>query len=413
MNQTWKYLYSLRNRGSSFGIDRMVKLVELIGNPHHSYPVIHVAGTNGKGSVCSMLDSIYRTNKYKTGLFTSPHLVELGERIRVNGEIISNAKIEEWVEWLKPAAQKMEEDSEIGHPTFFEFMTAIAFLHFEEKEVDLAIIETGLGGRLDSTNVVKPELSIITTISKDHCQILGNTLQEIAGEKAGIIKPNIPVLTGWLPNCAFGVIDDVASRVNAPLLRADDCLESALPETNLAGSFQRRNASLASRSTEILQSKLPVSAELVRNGLQVVKMLGRWQIIESPTKIILDACHNAAGAECLRENLQTLDEKPEVWIGVLGEDRAPEIMKVICEFASSMKLFEVNQPRACSINFLQSCIPDSFDGEVTRFTLENAKQFLLKKKSYKTILVTGSIYLIGDILSIQKKDREFGWNDLV
>ena len=296
----------------------MVKLVELIGNPHHSYPVIHVAGRMERDRFALCWIQIYRANKYKTGLFTSPHLVELGERIRVNGENISNAKIEEWVEWLKPAAQKMEEDAEIGHPTFFEFMTAIAFLHFEQKKVDLAIMETGLGGRLDSTNVVKPELSIITTISKDHCAILGNTLEEIAGEKAGIIKPITPVLTGWLPDCAFGVIDDVARKVNAPLFRADDCLKASLPKTNLEGKLSKQKCSLACRATEILQSKLPVSEELVRNGLQDVKMLGRWQIIESPTKIILDACHNAAGAECLRENLETLDEKPEVWIGVLG-----------------------------------------------------------------------------------------------
>jgi dihydrofolate synthase / folylpolyglutamate synthase len=390
----------------------MLRLVELIGNPQHSYPVIHVAGTNGKGSVCSMLDSIYRANKYKTGLFTSPHLVELGERIRVNGEIISNLKIEEWVECLKSAAQIMEEDPEIGHPTFFEFMTAIAFLHFEQNKVDLAIMETGLGGRLDSTNVVKPELSIITTISKDHCNILGNTLEEIAGEKAGIIKPLTPVLTGWLPDCALGVVEAVASKVDSPLHRADVCPKASLPKTNLMGSYQRRNASLSSLATEILKSKFPVSEELVRSGLQNVKMLGRWQIIESPTKIILDACHNTAGAECLRENLQTLVEKPEVWIGVLGEDRAPEIMKVVCEFASSLKLFEVNQPRACSIKFLQTCIPNLFDGEVTSFTLKNAEEFLSKKHFVKTILVTGSIYLIGDILGIQKKDREFCWNDL-
>lgn len=405
-------MYALRNRGSSFGINRMIRLVKLIGNPQYSYPVIHVAGTNGKGSVCSMLDSVYRANNYKTGLFTSPHLVELGERIRINGENISNAKIEEWVEWLKPVAHKMEEDDKIGHPTFFEFMTAIAFLHFEQKKVDLAIMETGLGGRLDSTNVVKPELSIITTISKDHCGILGNTLEEIAGEKAGIIKPFTPVLTGWLPDCAFGVIDAVARKVDSPLYRADDCLKTSLPKTNLKGSYQRRNAGLACRATKILKSKLPVSEELVRKGLQDVKMLGRWQIIESPTKIILDACHNAAGAECLRENLETLGEKPEVWIGVLGEDRAPEIIKVVCEYASSLKLLEVNQPRACSINFLQSCIPDLFDGEVTSFTLKNAEEFLSKKHFDKTILVTGSIYLIGDILGIQKEDRSFRWNDL-
>ena len=166
----------------------MAKFVKLLGNPHLGFPVIHVAGTNGKGSVCAMLDSIYRANGYKVGLFSSPHLIELGERIRINGENITEAEINQWVEQIKPIAQKMEEDESENHPTFFEFMTAIAFLNFQKQGVDLAIIETGLGGRLDSTNVVIPELSIITSISKDHCAILGDTLEKITGEKAGIIK---------------------------------------------------------------------------------------------------------------------------------------------------------------------------------------------------------------------------------
>jgi dihydrofolate synthase/folylpolyglutamate synthase len=190
----------------------MRKLVDLIGNPEKSFLVIHVAGTNGKGSVCSMLDSIYRENKYKTGLFTSPHLIELGERVRVNGKMISNAEIESWVTWLRPKAKKVEEDYKMGHPTFFEFMTAIAFLHFKKQNVEIAIFETGLGGRLDSTNVVSPILSIITTISKDHCNILGNSFEEIASEKAGIIKENIPVLFGWLPTSAENVIVETAKK---------------------------------------------------------------------------------------------------------------------------------------------------------------------------------------------------------
>lgn len=415
MNDVISYLYGLRNRGSSFGIDRMLKFVQLLGNPHEDYPIIHVAGTNGKGSVCAMLDSIYRTNGYRVGLFSSPHLVELGERIRINGKNISEKEIESWVDKLRPVAQRMEKEGCGDHPTFFEFMTAIAFLNFQKHKVDLAIIETGLGGRLDSTNVVNPKLSIITTISKDHCAILGNTFEAIAKEKAGIIKNKVPVLIGSLPNSATNVIEKIAKEKNASLCQIDKLKDKSFPSTNLKGSYQRHNASLAFQASELLKDQIAVKKELCLEALQKVKMLGRWQIIHGSSTIILDACHNAAGATCLKENLETLDEKPEIWVGILGEDRAPEIMDVIQRKAQSIKLFEVNQPRACHFSLLRSLIPPSFKGPVFNSDLKKAKLDLTRSDKNKTILITGSIYLIGDILSILQKtdlEQKTNWNDL-
>ena len=393
----------------------MAKFVKLLGNPHLGFPVIHVAGTNGKGSVCAMLDSIYRANGYKVGLFSSPHLIELGERIRINGENITEEEINQWVEQIKPIAQKMEEDESENHPTFFEFMTAIAFLNFQKQGVDLAIIETGLGGRLDSTNVVIPELSIITSISKDHCAILGDTLEEITGEKAGIIKKEIPVLIGDLPNCSVEVVEQVAVQQNSELYSIDRFLKEERPQTNLQGSYQRANAALALRGSEILREQFPVEDDLVSKGLNQVSLQGRWQIIEGPPRVILDACHNSGGAICLRENLAALPEKPEIWLGVLGEDRAKEIIDVVLDFASSVILFEVEQPRACTVDYLRSLIPHSFKGQVIDLNLEKARDKLKNSRSNGTILVTGSIYLIGDILRVlteQDLHQKTNWNDL-
>ncbi|MDG0964346.1 MAG: bifunctional folylpolyglutamate synthase/dihydrofolate synthase [Opitutales bacterium] len=393
----------------------MAKFVKLLGNPHLGFPVIHVAGTNGKGSVCAMLDSIYRANGYKVGLFSSPHLIELGERIRINGENITEAEINQWVEQIKPIAQKMEEDESENHPTFFEFMTAIAFLNFQKQGVDLAIIETGLGGRLDSTNVVIPELSIITSISKDHCAILGDTLEEITGEKAGIIKKETPVLIGDLPNCSVEVVEQVAVQQNSELYSIDRFLKEERPQTNLQGSYQRANAALALRGSEILREQFPVENDLVSKGLNQVSLQGRWQIIEGPPRVILDACHNSGGAICLRENLAALPEKPEIWLGVLGEDRAKEIIDVVLDFASSVILFEVEQPRACTVDYLRSLIPHSFRGQVIDLNLEKARDKLKNSRSNGTILVTGSIYLIGDILRVlteQDLHQKTNWNDL-
>ena len=173
------YLYALKNRGSRYGIERMHLLCEALGHPEQKFPVIHVAGTNGKGSVCAMLEAMYRDNGYKVGFFSSPHLVHLGERVQVDRQMLSELEIVRYIEQLRPIAAELGKSDPNLHPTFFEFIAAMAFLRFAGASVDIACIETGLGGRLDATNVVDPELSIITTISLDHCDILGLSLIHI------------------------------------------------------------------------------------------------------------------------------------------------------------------------------------------------------------------------------------------
>ena len=193
---TCDYLYSLRNKGSKYGLARTEAFLAKIGNPERAFPVIHVAGTNGKGSVCAMLEALYRQNRYKTGFFNSPHLIHLGERIQINREPLSEDAILDWVDTFKSSAEALAHESPELEPTFFEYMAAMAFAAFARAKVDLALIETGLGGRLDATNVVDPELSIITSISLDHTDLLGDTLSAIAREKGGIIKQSKPVLFG-------------------------------------------------------------------------------------------------------------------------------------------------------------------------------------------------------------------------
>ncbi|MFW6218065.1 MAG: bifunctional folylpolyglutamate synthase/dihydrofolate synthase, partial [Verrucomicrobiota bacterium] len=197
--ETRDYLYSLRDRGSKYGIERMQRFVAELGHPERRFPVIHVAGTNGKGSVCAMLEAIYRANGYRTGLYTSPHLVHLGERVQVDRLPLTETDIVRHCERLRPVAAALGAGKPEEHPSFFEFMTAMAFLQFADAQVDLAILETGLGGRLDATNVAAPELSVITSVSLDHTELLGDSLAKIAREKAGICKPRKPVLLGRLP----------------------------------------------------------------------------------------------------------------------------------------------------------------------------------------------------------------------
>lgn len=380
----------------------MERLCLHLGKPEKSFPCVHVAGTNGKGSVCSMLDAIYRANGYKVGLFSSPHLVELGERIRVNGKITPMPEITRRVAELKPVAERMEDDEPGMHPTFFEFMTAVAFLKFKEEKVDLAILETGLGGRLDSTNVVNPELSIITTVSKDHCDLLGNEIEAIAGEKAGIVKKGRPVLTGWLKPKANHVVERIAHEKGAPFcsLAARDESKEPLPETNLVGAYQKKNAALAIRATEILEENFPVDSGKSYSALTEVRLKGRWQVLAGKPKIILDACHNEEAAQALRGNLLALGEEVEVWLGSLEENRAREVVAAVLPFASGFRLFEPTQPRACAISLLRGLIPKDFGNMVAEGVITRIEEYLYETPENQTILVTGSIYLIGEYLSI-------------
>jgi dihydrofolate synthase/folylpolyglutamate synthase len=391
------YLYGLKNRGSKYGIERMRLLLEALGHPERMFPVIHVAGTNGKGSVCAMLEAVYRDNGYKVGLFSSPHLVHLGERAQVDRQILSEAEIVEYTERLISIAGDLDRSDPDLHPAFFEFITSMAFLRFAELQVDIACIETGLGGRLDATNVVDPELSIITTISLDHCDLLGDTLAAIAGEKAGIIKKGKPVLMGKLPLEADAVVRRVAKERGCKLYAITDRFpdETGLPQTNLAGGFQRWNAAIATYAIEILADRFPVRST---QALEQVEWAGRWQTLElDGRKLILDATHNPEGVAALKQNLSSLPEQPIIIAGTLGEDRAQSLMEVVAQYARELYLVTPKQDRATPTLFLKGCLD--------REAIETNLSVLFPKAGCcavgepgDSIVVTGSIYLVGEVM---------------
>ncbi len=405
-DQARAYLYALKNRGSKFGIERMARLVEELEHPQRKFPVIHVAGTNGKGSVCAMLEALYRDNGYKTGLYTSPHLVHLGERVQVDREPLNEEQICRALSHLRPTAERVAAADAELHPTFFEFITAMAFQRFAESSVDIALIETGLGGRLDATNVVDPELSIITSISYDHMEQLGSTLARIAEEKAGIIKPGRPVLMGCLPDEAAEVVRRVAAERGCLCHSVREHYEAnSLPKTNLVGNFQRWNAALALLAVELLQDKFPVAQT---GALKRIEWAGRWQRLEvAGRQVILDATHNPEGAEALRGNLERLVAengcRPIIVAGTLGEDRARGLMRAVAPFAAELHLVEPRQDRSTPREFLESCLPADCSFPVRQSEVSHlfpAPGECTLGQPGDSIVVTGSIYLIGEVLEL-------------
>jgi dihydrofolate synthase/folylpolyglutamate synthase len=407
-NATRDYLYSLKHKGAKYGIDRMRLFVDALGHPERAFPVIHVAGTNGKGSTCSMMEAIYRANGYKTGLYSSPHLVRQGERVQVNREILDEADIVAYTQQLKPVAERIGANDPDDHPSFFEFMTAMALLRFAEAKVDLAFLETGLGGRLDATNVVDPELSIITSVSLDHIEQLGDTIEQITSEKAGIIKAGKPVLIGKLPAEAEAVVRKVATDKDCPIYSVRERFPDvgALPETNLSGSFQRWNAATAVTATEILGERFPIKPELTAPALQAIHWPGRWETIQLADKtLILDASHNPEGSEMLDENLQKLitrlGTKPIIVAGTLGEFRARSLMAVVSRHARELHLLAPDQSRATPTEVLETCIPETNTAPIYHRQLEDifpAVGTCTLGEPGDTVVITGSLYLIGEVM---------------
>jgi len=409
--ETERTLYALRNRGAKLGIERMAAFNEALGRPDRRFPIIHVAGTNGKGSVCAMLEAIYRHAGLKTGLFTSPHLIRLGERIQINREPISDDAIVSWVGRLKPVAEQLAGADGEGHPTFFEFMTAMAFEHFASQRVDVAILETGLGGRLDSTNVVTPEVSVITSISLDHQEQLGDTLEKIAREKAGIVKPGKSVVLGRLPPEAEHEIRRIAGERGCDVFGVEETFGPDLatyPVTNLVGDYQRINAATALLATRHAGPCLPAVGALAPEALQQVVWAGRWQTIRlADAKIlILEAAHNAEGAHALDANLARLvretNRRPIILCGTLGAYRAGELMPVVIRHAAQIHLLVPNQPRACSFQEMRAALPEPTRATIIDSTVAElfpAPGVCTAGNPGETLVATGSIYLLGEILS--------------
>ncbi len=400
------------------GFTNILALCEKLGNPQNNCKYVHIAGTNGKGSVSHMMAAILQTAGYKTGLYTSPHLKDLRERIKINGKEISEADLVDFIGKLKPEIETIK-------PSFFEITVAMAFDHFANHGCDIAIIETGLGGRLDSTNIISPEISVITNIGLDHVQILGETLAEIAAEKAGIIKPRTTVVIGESHPETEKVFEEFAVKNNSEIIFADRKLqvtnwqyenEELVVEVasehkvdhkkyhlDLTGNYQIKNLLPVIAAMQVLQEKgWQIEQEHVVKGLQYAKKItglhGRWETISHSPRIIMDVAHNPDGVQQLLNQLETTNyHKLHI---VLGMVKDKDVAKVLSMLPKNAKYYFSNAhvPRAMPAGSLkEKALLSDLQGEV--FDDVNDAIRTAKSMAHKDdlILIFGSVFLVGEV----------------
>jgi dihydrofolate synthase/folylpolyglutamate synthase len=392
-----QFLYGLQLFGANFGLENTRQLAALAGNPQTQLRFIHVAGTNGKGSTCAMLESIYRAAGLRVGLFTSPHLVSFRERIQVNRQLISENELVRLVEEIQPLLKHFPADN---HLTLFEVVTVMALKFFAEQKCGLVIWETGLGGRLDATNIVTPLASVITNIAFDHQQWLGDTLEKIAAEKAGIIKPGIPVVTATEEKSALAVIERIAKEKNAPLTKVNSESRIQNSELSLLGAHQKTNAALALATVEVLQKQIPVSDEKIRAGLQNVNWPGRLQLIKQPNgqKFLLDGAHNVAGVEALRAALPAGVSLTFI-VGFLGDKDWRPMCEILAPLASKIFCVPVASVRTAAAGELAKIFhAANLAAEI--LVCKNFSEAVNASKDEPFVIITGSLYLVGEALEL-------------
>lgn len=397
-----QFLYDLQLFGTKLGLDNTRRLAALAGEPQARLAFIHVAGTNGKGSTCALLEAIYRASGRRVGLFTSPHLVSFRERIQVDRTPISEEEVVRWVGELRTLLAAFPPDHS---PTFFEVVTVMALRHFLEQRCELVIWETGMGGRLDATNIVTPLASVITNIAFDHQQWLGDTLGRIAAEKAGIIKPGVPVVTSAEAPEALTVIRAAAAMAEAPLteLTPADVANPPLDRLDLPllGEHQRLNAALALEVTRVLENALPVTDAARRAGLEGVRWPGRLQVLSGPGRqvTLLDGAHNGAGAQVLAAALTRHfpERKPALILGVLRDKDWQAICHTLAPLADPILLVPVPSHRTATPEELVAACAQSHPG--ARLTVCHALAEALELTVTEPFrLVAGSLYLVGEAI---------------
>lgn len=390
------------------GLQTTFALDDHFGHPHQKYKTIHIAGTNGKGSSSHTLAAILQSQGYKVGLYTSPHLVDFRERIRVNGECVPEQYVIDFVEENRAFFEPL-------HPSFFELTTAMALKYFAEQEVDYAVIEVGLGGRLDCTNIITPILSIITNISFDHTQFLGNTLAEIAGEKAGIIKPGVPVVIGeYLPETQ-PVFENKAKAENAPILFAQDFdadhLESSETcdvDMELKGSYQERNKKTILTALLILRQKLAISDEAIREGFahvcELTGLRGRWEKLNDAPLTICDTGHNLAGWNYLAPQINSVKaETKHIVFGMVDDKDVVHVLQLLKEKLENRVKYYWTQPstkRAIPVEKLSElALKLGLHGETYHSVKEAYNAALKNAEKDDFVFVGGSSYVVADLLS--------------
>ena len=390
------------------GLQTTFALDEHFGHPHQKYKTIHIAGTNGKGSSSHTLAAILQSQGYKVGLYTSPHLVDFRERIRVNGECVPEQYVIDFVEENRAFFEPL-------HPSFFELTTAMALKYFAEQKVDYAVIEVGLGGRLDCTNIITPILSIITNISFDHTQFLGNTLAEIAGEKAGIIKPGVPVVIGeYLPETR-PVFENKAKAENAPILFAQDFdvtrLESSEicdVDMELKGSYQERNKKTILTALHILRQKLAISDEAIREGFahvcELTGLRGRWEKLNDTPLTICDTGHNLAGWSYLAPQINAVKaETKHIVFGMVDDKDVAHVLQLLKEKLENRVKYYWTQPstkRAIPVEKLSElALKLGLHGSLYHSVKEAYNAALENAEKGDFVFVGGSSYVVADLLS--------------
>ncbi|MFH1542711.1 MAG: folylpolyglutamate synthase/dihydrofolate synthase family protein [bacterium] len=369
-----KYLESLEKFGINLGLDRVRLLLEKLGNPQTKFKSIHIAGTNGKGSTACMIASILREAGYKVGLYTSPHLLDWRERFKVDGKDISKKEFAEGVRKIKGISRRIKGNQ--GVPTVFEVTTALAFWYFAKKKVDYAVVEVGLGGRLDATNVIIPEVSVITNIELEHTEILGKTLTKIAKEKAAIIKPGVPVVTGERKQGTSRVIREEAKRKGCKL---------TIVKTNLStrDGYQKLNRACAVAA--IKAAKIRITNHEIRRGLAGADWPGRLQIVSKRPLVIVDGAHNPAGIKALVSTLKAeYTNKFTIVFGCQKTKASKAMIRLLKPINQHLIITQSSHDKAAS-----------FPGAT-----KNIKQALKQWDQKSPLLITGSLFLVADALRI-------------
>lgn len=414
LSKTIDWLYSLQSRGEIYKLERMEAALALIGDPHRRIRAIHIAGTKGKGSVAAMVDAVLRAAGIRTGLYTKPHLVNLSERTRIDGGEMPPARLLGYIDSLRAIYERAGLAL-----TFFEFTVAMMFLYFAEERVDLAVIETGLGGRLDSTNVVTPILSVITPIGFDHMEYLGYTIPAIAAEKGGIIKPEIPVVIGARDHEARATLGSIAAqrgsavrmidrdfsyRSHAPAHRLDYAgmaLELKDVELGLAGPFQHENAAIALATIEALGALgIAIGEGAIRRGLREVQWPGRFDIVQREPMVILDCAHNELAISALLETISVElgpQVRPRLVFGCLASKQWERMAAMLAPRVSDVTLTRARWKNPIEPETLLPHFARHAPTRVESDPLGAIERVVRETGSPKVVLVTGSVYLVGEV----------------
>lgn len=426
--EAMKYISSVGRFGSNYGLKRTFRLLEILGSPDKKIKLIHVAGTNGKGSTTAMITKILRGMGYKVGMYTSPYIEEFEERIQVNGHNIPKEKFVSLLVEVKDAVEKVIEEG-YDHPTEFEILTALMFLHFYREKVDYGVVEVGLGGTMDSTNVLTPIVSVITSISYDHMNILGDTIEEIADQKAGIIKENVPVVVYPAEKNVQDVILKKANEMNSKIrlvqrnsvklidINRDDIYQEIEVKTMkndytvklpLLGEHQMLNLAVALNAIEVIfeGNNEKLNKNIVEKSLEDVEWKGRLEVLNKEPLIVIDGAHNIDGIKSLAQNVQKYFKYRKIILilGILADKQVDEMIEVITPLAEKVYAVTPHSDRAELSEDLKEKI-SQYNKNVTAVD-DYAKAAMLAiddAEDRDLILISGSLYMIGDMRKILVK----------